>query len=120
MRRLSSLRVLIVAAVLLLSAPLRGADSLLNVSYDVAREFYQEYNAAFSKHWKETTGKDVAIKQSNAGSSKQVRSVLDGLEADVVTMNNPLDIEVLHDKGKLIPSDWAKRLPNNSVPNSST
>ena len=77
---------------------LRAADPLLNVSYDVTREFYQEYNGIFAKYWKEKTGSDIRINQSNGGSSKQVRSVLDGLEADVVTMNNALDIEILQEK----------------------
>jgi sulfate transport system substrate-binding protein len=98
----------------------RGDTKLLNVSYDVAREFYKDYNVAFAAHWKKTTGEIVTISQSHGGSSKQARSVLDGLQADVVTMNQALDIDVLHTVGKLIPADWAKRLPNNSVPYTST
>lgn len=93
---------------------------LLNVSYDVTREFYAEFNTAFAKHWKDTTGDTVVINQSHGGSSKQTRSVLDGLEADVVTMNQALDIEILQERGKLIPVDWASRLPNHSVPYNST
>jgi sulfate transport system substrate-binding protein len=93
---------------------------LLNVSYDVTREFYQDYNAAFAKYWKEKTGDIVTINQSHGGSSKQVRSVLDGLEADVVTMNQALDIDVLYSIGGLIPSNWAARLPDQSVPYNST
>ncbi|MGZ5544637.1 MAG: sulfate ABC transporter substrate-binding protein [Limisphaerales bacterium] len=94
--------------------------ALLNVSYDVTREFYQDINKAFVAQWKQTHGEAVTINQSHGGSSKQARSVLDGLEADVVTMNQPLDIDVLAQKGKLIPDNWATRLPNNSVPYTST
>jgi sulfate transport system substrate-binding protein len=99
----------------------RAADTtILNVSYDVTREFYKDFNAAFAAQWKERTGQTLTINQSHGGSSKQARSVIDGLEADVVTMNQALDIDVLHERAKLIPNDWAKRLPNRSVPNSST
>ena len=93
---------------------------LLNVSYDVTREFYQDYNAAFATYWKEKTGEVVTVNQSHGGSSKQVRSVLDGLEADVVTMNQTLDIDALYSIGGLIPSNWAARLPDKSVPYDST
>jgi len=93
---------------------------LLNVSYDVTREFYQDVNAAFAVHWKAKTGDTVVVNQSHGGSSKQVRSVMDGLEADVVTMNQSLDIDILHDRARLIPSDWASRLPYNSAPYTST
>lgn len=89
--------------------------TLLNVSYDVAREFFKEINPAFQKSWKAQTGEDVTINQSHGGSSKQARSVLDGLEADVVTMNQSSDVDVLASRGKLIPDDWAKRLPNNAA-----
>ena len=92
---------------------------LLNVSYDVTREFYQEYNQAFAAHWKEKTGDLVTVNQSHGGSSKQARSVLDGLEADVVTMNQPPDIDILR-TGNLVPANWAERLPNQSVPYTST
>jgi sulfate transport system substrate-binding protein len=92
---------------------------LLNVSYDVTREFYQEYNQAFAVHWKEKTGDLVTVNQSHGGSSKQARSVLDGLEADVVTMNQPPDIDILR-TGNLVPANWAERLPNQSVPYTST
>jgi sulfate transport system substrate-binding protein len=90
--------------------------TLLNVSYDVARELYAEINIAFAKQWKAKTGQDVTINQSHNGSSRQARSILEGLEADVVTFNQVTDVQVLYDKGKLIPADWAKRLPNNSSP----
>ena len=97
-----------------------AGPTLLNVSYDVSREFYKEYNAAFIAHWKKTTGEDVSVNQSHGGSSKQARSVADGLEADVITMNQANDIDILHDRGNLIPADWAKRLPDNSAPTTST
>ena len=93
---------------------------LLNVSYDVTREFYQDYNAAFAKYWLEKTGDVVTVNQSHGGSSKQARSVLDGLEADVVTMNQAPDIDVLYSLGGLIPSNWSARLPDKSVPYNST
>ena len=97
-----------------------AGQTLLNVSYDVSREFYKEYNALFAAYWKKTTGEDVTLSQSHGGSSKQARSVVDGLEADVLTMNQANDIDVLHDRGNLIPADWAKRLPDNSAPTTST
>jgi sulfate transport system substrate-binding protein len=92
---------------------------LLNVSYDVAREFFKEINPAFQRSWKQQTGEDIKVDQSHGGSSKQARAVLDGLEADVVTMNQSSDIDVLASRGKLIPDDWAKRLPNNAAPTTS-
>jgi len=97
-----------------------AGPALLNVSYDVAREFYKDYNAAFIRHWKATTGEDISVNQSHGGSSKQARAVIDGLEADVVTMNQANDIDAIAEKGKLLPPDWAKRLPNNSAPTTST
>lgn len=109
-------------ATLALGLPLAASAAgvtLLNVSYDVAREFYKEINPAFQKAWKAQAGEDVTINQSHGGSSKQARSVLDGLEADVVTMNQSSDIDVLASRGKLIPADWARRLPNNAAPTSS-
>ena len=94
-------------------------SSLLNVSYDVAREFYKDYNAAFVAHYKKTTGKDVKVDQSHAGSSAQARAVADGLDADVVTMNTTTDIEFLADKG-VVAKDWAKKFPDNASPTTST
>jgi sulfate transport system substrate-binding protein len=94
--------------------------TLLNVSYDPTREFYQEYNAAFARHWKEKTGQNVKISQSHGGSSKQARSVIDGLQADVVTLALAYDVDAIADKAKLLPSDWQKKLPNNSCPYVST
>ena len=93
---------------------------ILNVSYDVTREFYQDYNAVFAAYWKEKTGDTVTVNQSHGGSSKQAQSVVNGLEADVVTMNQPPDIDILHTSGGLIPANWATRLPNKSVPYTST
>jgi len=114
-------------AVLLAAAPLAAPFAvqaapvtLLNVSYDVAREFYKDYNGAFIKHWKATAQEDIAVNQSHGGSSKQARAVIDGLEADVVTMNQSSDIDAIAERGKLLPADWAKRLPNNAAPTTST
>jgi sulfate transport system substrate-binding protein len=118
-RVLVALVVLPAAAALPLSA-FAAPVALLNVSYDVAREFYKDYNAAFIKHWKATAGEDVTVNQSHGGSSKQARAVIDGLEADVVTMNQSSDIDAIAERGKLLPADWAKRLPNNSAPTTST
>jgi sulfate/thiosulfate-binding protein len=95
-------------------------STLLNVSYDPTREFYQEYNAAFAKHWKEKGGDAVTIKQSHGGSGKQARAVIDGLEADVVTLALAYDVDALNKNGGLIPTDWQKRLPNNAAPYTST
>jgi len=116
-----SLLALLVLSLLNLLIPVQvHADTtLLNVSYDVTREFYKDYNPAFAQYWKQKSGETVSINQSHGGSSKQARAVLEGLEADVITMNQASDIDVLHDKGHLIPADWAKRLPNNSSPTSS-
>ncbi len=94
--------------------------TLLNVSYDPTRELYQDFNDAFAKHWKTQTGETPTLKQSHGGSGKQARSVIDGLDADVVTLALAYDIDALHDRGKLIPADWQKRLPNNSSPYTST
>jgi len=94
--------------------------TLLNVSYDPTRELYADFNAAFAKHWKEKTGQAVVVNQSHGGSGKQARSVIDGLEADVVTLALAYDIDALYEKGSLIPKDWQKRLPHNSAPYTST
>jgi len=94
--------------------------NLLNVSYDPTRELYQEFNAAFARHWKVKGGQDVVIKQSHGGSGKQARAVIDGLDADVVTLALAYDIDEIHDKAKLIPANWQKRLPHNSSPYTST
>jgi sulfate/thiosulfate-binding protein len=93
---------------------------LLNVSYDPTRELYQDYNRVFAKHWKAKTGDDVKIRQSHGGSSKQARAVIDGLEADVVTLALSYDIDAIAEHAKLLPADWQKRLPYNSSPYVST
>ena len=94
--------------------------TILNVSYDPTRELYQEYNAAFAKYWKGKTGDTLSVKSSHGGSGKQARSVIDGLEADVVTLALAYDIDEIAEKAKLLPADWQKRLPHNSTPYSST
>ncbi|MBK7767962.1 MAG: sulfate ABC transporter substrate-binding protein [Sulfuritalea sp.] len=111
----------LLAALLGLSIAANAADiSLLNVSYDPTREFYQEFNAAFAKHWKVKTGENVTIKQSHGGAGKQARAVIDGLEADVVTLALAYDIDAIAEKARLFPTDWQKRLPHNSSPYTST
>ena len=94
--------------------------TLLNVSYDPTRELYVDFNKAFAKHWLAKTGDNVIVKQSHGGSGKQARSVIDGLDADVVTLALAYDIDELGDKAKLIPTDWQKRLKHNSSPYTST
>ena len=94
--------------------------TLLNVSYDPTRELYADFNKAFARHWLAKTGDRVAVKQSHGGSGKQARSVIDGLEADVVTLALAYDIDELAAKARLVPADWQKRLPNNSAPYTST
>ena len=94
--------------------------TLLNVSYDPTRELYAEYNTFFARRWLEQTGQRVLVKQSHGGSAAQARAVLEGLEADVVTLALGLDVSELAKKGKLLPPDWQKRLPSNSTPYSST
>ncbi len=94
--------------------------TLLNVSYDPTRELYVDFDSAFSKYWKNKTGQDVVIKQSHGGSGKQARSVIEGLDADVVTLGLAGDIDAIHNHGNLIPADWQKRLPHNSSPYTST
>lgn len=118
---LRSLPALVAAPLFLAAAGPAAATgpTLLNVSYDVSREFYKEYNTAFAAHWKKTTGQDVTLNQSHGGSSRQARSVADGLQADVITMNQHNDIDILHTRGGLVPADWAKRLPNNASPTTS-
>ena len=111
----------------LLSSALIGGNALaadielLNVSYDPTRELYQAFNPLFAKYWKEKTGDNVTIKQSHGGSGKQARAVIDGLEADVVTLALAGDIDAIHEKSpKLLPKDWQKRLQHNSSPYTST
>jgi sulfate transport system substrate-binding protein len=101
------------------NAPARSIE-LLNVSYDPTRELYVDYNAAFTKYWKAKTGDDVVIKQSHGGSGAQARSVIDGLQADVVTLALAADIDSLHTHGDYLPADWQSRLPEHSTPYTST
>src|SRR6185369_6556473 len=111
---------LIAAALFATSAVAQAADvSLLNVSYDPTRELYQDVNTAFAKDWKAKTGDNVKIKQSHGGSGKQARSVIDGLEADVVTLALAYDIDAIAEKG-LLHKDWEKRLSHNAAPYTST
>jgi sulfate transport system substrate-binding protein len=110
----------IAAAILLAVSGLNvSAQTLLNASYDVAREFYKEYNAAFVANYKKTTGRDLKIDQAHGGSSAQARAVNDGLDADVVTMNTTTDIDFLASKG-IVAADWNKRFPHSASPTSST
>lgn len=112
---------LAMAAALVTLQPAWGADrELLNSSYDIARELFAAYNEEFKGYWQEKTGETVEIKQSHAGSSKQAQAIIQGLKADVVTFNQVTDIDILHSRGKLIPDNWADRLPNNSSPYYST
>ncbi len=113
MNRVNSI---LIAVAFLASSAWAKDISLLNVSYDPTREFYQDYNAAFAKHWKETTGDTVSINQSHGGSGKQARAVMDGLDADVVTLALAYDIDVIADKAHFLPKNWQQRLPNNSCP----
>ena len=103
-----------------LGAPALADTTLLNVSYDPTRELYQQFNSAFTQHWKKLNGETVKVQQSHGGSGKQARAVIDGLEADVVTLALAYDIDALAEKGQLVPPDWQKRLPNNSAPYTST
>jgi sulfate transport system substrate-binding protein len=116
------IRALTVSVLALFSAcqASRGEVTLLNVSYDPTRELYQDFNAAFAKHWKGKTGERVTFKQSHGGSGKQARSVIDGLEADVVTLALSYDIDAIQEKAGGIPKEWQKRLPHNSSPYTST
>ncbi|MBX9676683.1 MAG: sulfate ABC transporter substrate-binding protein [Methylotenera sp.] len=112
---------IIAALALALPLTVNAADiTLLNVSYDPTRELYQDFNAAFSKHWLEKTGDKVTVKTSHGGSGKQARAIIDGLDADVATLALAYDVDQLAEKAKLIPKDWQKRLPHNSSPYTST
>lgn len=114
-----TLRSALAAVALGVSSLAPAQTTLLNVSYDVAREFYKDINVAFVPHYKKTAGKDIKIDQSHAGSSAQARAVADGLDADVVTMNTTTDIDFLADKG-VVAKDWRKKFANDAAPTSST
>ncbi|MEI8327136.1 MAG: sulfate ABC transporter substrate-binding protein [Betaproteobacteria bacterium] len=114
------LRLALAAALAATALVAQAQQTLLNVSYDPTRELYAEINAAFIKQWKAKTGQDAAIKQSHGGSGKQARSVIDGLDADVVTLGLGGDVDALYKNGQWVPQDWQKRLPHNSSPYTST
>src|SRR3569833_3055230 len=120
-------RMAVMAAFALVTATLMGVPranaaevTLLNVSYDPTRELYVSYNAAFAKNWKAKTGQDVKINQSHGGSGNQARSVIDGLQGDVVTLALAADIDAVASQGKLLPINWQSRYPDNSSPYTST
>ena len=110
---------LLLGSLLFGMASLASAQTLLNVSYDVSREFFKDYNAAFVAHYKKAKGVEVKVDQSHGGSSAQARAVNDGLEADVVTMNTTSDVDFLASTG-VVAKDWAKKFPNNAAPTTST
>lgn len=110
----------IILATLISCAENKNQVELLNVSYDPTREFYRDFNAIFAKEWLAKEKQEVVIKQSHGGSAKQTRAVLDGLEADVVTLALAYDIDILHSKGNLVPQNWQSLLPHNSTPYTST
>ena len=117
----TSLASALLVSVALFAAPLRAAEvKLLNVSYDPTRELYDQYNKAFAAYWKTHTGDAVTVRQSHGGSGKQARSVIDGLEADVVTLALAGDIDAIARNGKLLPDNWQARLPQHSTPYTST
>jgi sulfate/thiosulfate-binding protein len=120
--KLKSLVAGLLANALVAGSAAAASVSILNVSYDPTRELYQEYNSAFARYWKGKTGDDVSIKQSHGGSGKQARAVIDGLEADVVTLALAYDIDAIaqESRNKLLVPDWQKRLPHNSSPYTST
>jgi sulfate transport system substrate-binding protein len=118
--KLKSLLSALVATALLGGNAIAADITLLNVSYDPTRELYQDFNAAFAKYWQGKTGDTVKVNASHGGSGKQARAVIDGLDADVVTLALAYDVDALHDKAKLIPADWQKRLPHNASPYTST
>ncbi|WP_428421342.1 sulfate ABC transporter substrate-binding protein [Methylibium sp.] len=122
MTRFASVRGALAASILVLAAGAAAAKdvTLLNVSYDPTRELYVDYNAAFAKYWKAKTGDNVTVKQSHGGSGKQARSVIDGIDSDVVTLALAYDIDEIAEKAKLLPPDWQKRLKHNSAPYTST
>ena len=117
---LSKLKIGVLAALVSVTSFGVAAIDLLNVSYDPTRELYEDVNKQFGAYWKQRTGQDINFKQSHGGSGKQARSVIDGLGADVVTLALAADIDVIAEKAKLLPTNWQKKLPNNSTPYTST
>jgi sulfate/thiosulfate transport system substrate-binding protein len=120
MKTLGLALILVGAATPVLKLEAPKPVTLLNVSYDPTRELYEDFNKQFASYWKNKTGQEVTIRQSHGGSGKQARSVIDGLEADVVTLALAYDIDQIADKAGSIPADWQKRLPDNSSPYTST
>lgn len=116
----TKLKIGILAAVVSATSFGAAARDFLNVSYDPTRELYEDVNKEFGKYWKSRTGQTINFKQSHGGSGKQARAVIDGLEADVVTLALAADIDVIAEKAKLLPADWQKKLPQNSTPYTST
>ena len=114
------MRFLTAALLIAVALPAYADVTLLNVSYDPTRELYQAFNAAFAKQYQARTGQKVAVRQSHGGSGKQARAVIDGLDADVVTLALAADVNAIADVGKLLPANWQARLPNNSTPYTST
>ena len=117
---LSKLKIGVLAALVSVTSFGVAAKDFLNVSYDPTRELYEDVNKQFGAYWKQRTGQDIHFKQSHGGSGKQARSVIDGLGADVVTLALAADIDVIAEKAKLLPTNWQKKLPNNSTPYTST
>jgi sulfate transport system substrate-binding protein len=124
MKFLSMFGIILLALAFWLTAgckhPDNSTSTILNVSYDPTRELYKQIDAAFAADYKAKTGQDISVQQSHGGSGKQARAVIDGLQADVVTLGLAYDIDALHEHGNLVPADWQKRLPNNSTPFTST
>ncbi len=116
----TKLKIGVLAAVVSATSFGTAARDFLNVSYDPTRELYEDVNKEFGKYWKSRTGQTINFKQSHGGSGKQARAVIDGLEADVMTLALAADIDVIAEKAKLLPADWQKKLPHNSTPYTST
>ncbi len=117
---MKKLLALLIAVLVVVGCSRAAEITLLNVSYDPTRELYQDYNKAFVQYWKGKTGDTVKINQSHGGSGKQARAVIDGLDADVVTLALAYDIDAIAEQSRLLPRDWQKRLPNDSAPYTST
>lgn len=120
MKSIISWKHLIFGAVVLFSGSVLAERTILNVSYDPTRELYQDFNQHFVKYWKDKTGEEVRVQQSHGGGGKQTRAVIDGLEADVLTLALSYDIDQIAKQANLLPKDWQNRLPNHSTPYTST